>query len=63
MRHNADANKIKPSPLAIIERLAMFAVQIGLRRLTRRTLLAMTALAVSQSRALTQTSSGDMLTV
>ena len=41
----------------------MFAVQIGLRRLTRRTLLAMTALAVSQSRALTQTSSGDMLTV
>jgi len=62
VRHNADANKIKPSPLTIIEHLAMFAVQIGLRRLTRRTLLAMTALAVSQSRALTQTSSGDMLT-
>lgn len=40
----------------------MFAVQIGLRGLTRRMLLAMAALAVSQNRALTQTSSGDMLT-
>jgi hypothetical protein len=62
MRHNADANAIEPSYLAIIEASVMFSVQIGVPRLTRRTLLAMAALAVSQRRASTQTRSGDMLT-
>jgi hypothetical protein len=60
MRHNADANTMKPSHLANRSSV-MSSVQIGLLRLTRRTLLAMAALAVSQSRASAQTSSDDML--
>ena len=61
MRHNAGANTIETSHLAIIEASVVFSVEIGLSRLTRRTLLAMAALAVSQSRASTQTRLGDML--
>jgi hypothetical protein len=39
----------------------MSSIQIGLPRLTRRTLLAIAALAASRNRASAQTSSGDML--